>query len=81
MVRLAHYMGIVHPGGAFEVSTTSIQGLLLYWNTTIYSLFIGPGDEAMVKKTEQELENVGNKDGEQPDHYVHKLVNDNLPYF
>ena len=48
MVRLAHYMGIVHPGGA---STTSIQGLLLYWNTTIYSLFIGPGDEAMVKKT------------------------------
>ena len=28
-------------------------------------LFIGPGDEAMVKKTEQELENVGNKDGEQ----------------
>ena len=25
MVRLAHYMGIVHPGSAFEVSTTSIQ--------------------------------------------------------
>ena len=25
MVRLAHYMGIVHPGGVFEVSTTSIQ--------------------------------------------------------
>ena len=23
MVRLAHYMGIVHPGGAFEVSTTT----------------------------------------------------------
>ena len=25
MVRLAQYMGIVHPGGTFEVSTTSIQ--------------------------------------------------------
>ena len=25
MVRLAHYMGIAHPGGAFEVSTTSVQ--------------------------------------------------------
>ena len=29
MVRLAHYMGIVYPGGAFEVSTTSIQ-LFMY---------------------------------------------------
>ena len=29
MVRLAHYMGIVYPGGAFEVSTTSIQVLLV----------------------------------------------------
>ena len=25
MARLAHYMGIVHPGSAFEVSTASIQ--------------------------------------------------------
>ena len=29
MVRLAHYMGIVHPGGASEVSTTKYTSSII----------------------------------------------------
>ena len=51
MVRLAHYMGIVHPGGAFEVSTTSIQ-VAMFVHCPQYLI---PGLEAKIPKILNDL--------------------------
>ena len=53
MVRLAHYMGIVHPGCAFEVSTTSIQVHMIDLRHFLLNTFF--------KKFREEAEQLGGK--------------------
>ena len=46
MVRLVHYMGIVHPGGAFEVSTTEIQA----YKATFYVVYMAYSIHLILRK-------------------------------